>query len=219
MTSSEDRVSRLGESLEQYKRDIEKNLTTIDSLEANIWEVTDEKNQLLAKIGGAETEMCEMMTRLQSQDEVNMKMSQEYQHLQQELEKKTQEHDHLVSENQRLSTELTSLQQLSQEQTQTSSTDPVPITVASSQDDQGHRITKTSVQDQVDVPGGHQVRISADGGYSSWSHQRCRVSSRHGSRSQWQTCPRLGLLHQILGQTVFWTKSQEDQEEQTGRFF
>ena len=31
--------------------------------------------------------------------------------------------------------------------------------------------------------------------------------------------PGMGLLHQILGQTVFWTKSQEDQEEQTGRFF
>ena len=113
--SLEDTVQRQAETLEQYKRSDENNLKAIETLEANVWEATDSKNQLLAQIGSLENQCEELKERLNaSQDQVSANKAQ-LSLLESEIVSKTAELENLQALYNSCSDELAKLQSVHQD--------------------------------------------------------------------------------------------------------
>ena len=84
-------IERQNENIDQFKKSNETNLKAIETLEANIWEATDSKNQLFAENGLYQSEIQNLVTKLKDQCEENEKIKIQVESLQQELLMKSSE--------------------------------------------------------------------------------------------------------------------------------
>ena len=107
-------MQRQAETLEQYKRSDEANLKAIETLEANIWEATDSKNQLLVQISNLESQCEDLRTKLKAAEDLGSADKSQLSLLQSDIASKSAELENLQALYNSCSDELTKLQSAQQ---------------------------------------------------------------------------------------------------------
>ena len=112
LRSVEETVQRQTEALEQYKRSDENNLKAIETLEGNIWEATDCKNQLLAQIRSLEIQCEDVKSKWKAIEDISSTDKEQLSHLQNEVASKAAELENLRTAYNTCSAELLKLQSI-----------------------------------------------------------------------------------------------------------